>query len=106
MNSAALFNLPFSLAGPRVFFPNPQSAKESVFVLASLDAARKTFEPVHIPAADLSVKFANGELMRTEISAKFTRQRVDECFAQVGLRMDAWYTDDRQHFGLALAVPG
>jgi L-histidine N-alpha-methyltransferase len=62
-------------------------------------------QTVPIPGAELTVNFAQGELMRTEISAKFTRQKVEDCFAQVGLRMDAWYTDERQRFGLALAVP-
>jgi len=62
-------------------------------------------QTVRIPGAGLTVKFARGELMRTEISAKFTRQNVEDCFVQAGLRIDAWYTDERQRFGLALAVP-
>lgn len=58
---------------------------------------------VRIPGADLTVEFDQGELMRTEISTKFTRSRLEDCFAQAGLRMDGWYTDDRQRFALALA---
>src|SRR5581483_5931776 len=60
---------------------------------------------VHIPGAGFTAEFKEGELMRTEISAKFTRQRVDESFAQAGLRTEAWYTDREERFALALAVP-
>ena len=59
---------------------------------------------VRIPGADLVVNFDEGELLRTEISAKFTRQRVEQAFAGAGLRLAAWYTDDRQRFAEALAV--
>ncbi len=59
-------------------------------------------QTVRIPGAGLSVDFQDGELMRTEISAKFTRAKLEACFVQAGLRLDAWYTDDRQRFALAL----
>jgi len=59
-------------------------------------------QTVHIPAAGMAVEFAEGELLRTEISAKFTRSRLEACFAEAGLHLDAWYTDDRQRFALAL----
>jgi L-histidine N-alpha-methyltransferase len=61
-------------------------------------------QTVSIPHAGLTVEFDEGELMRTEISAKFTRPRVEECFGGAGLRMQAWYTDERQRFALALAA--
>ncbi|HLY66301.1 MAG TPA: L-histidine N(alpha)-methyltransferase [Chloroflexota bacterium] len=38
------------------------------------------------------------------MSAKFTRQRVLDCFDRAGLRMQAWYTDERERFALTLAV--
>jgi len=60
-------------------------------------------QTVHIPGAQLEVRFREGELMRTEISAKFTPQGLQECFDSVGLRLDGWYTDERQRFALALA---
>lgn len=60
-------------------------------------------QTVHIPGADMTVEFDEGEQLRTEISAKFTRQRVQEAFAEAGLRMDAWYTDERERFALTLA---
>jgi L-histidine Nalpha-methyltransferase len=81
--------------------------------LARYDAERDWIEmhlrslrrqTVHIRAADLVAEFEEGELMRTEISAKFTRQRVEGCFAEAGLHLDAWYTDERQRFALALGA--
>lgn len=60
-------------------------------------------QTVHIPGAQLQVEFQEGELMRTEISAKFTRQRVLDSFGAAGLRLDHWYSDERERFGLALA---
>ncbi|MBV8084350.1 MAG: L-histidine N(alpha)-methyltransferase, partial [Chloroflexi bacterium] len=61
-------------------------------------------QEVVIPGAEMRVRFAAGELMRTEISAKFTRPRIEQAFAASGLRLDAWYTDERQRFAEALAV--
>lgn len=60
-------------------------------------------QTVHIPGADLTVAFREGELMRTEISAKFTARRIQGCFRESGLTLDAWYTDERERFALALA---
>jgi len=62
-------------------------------------------QQVRIPAADMTVRFAEGELMRTEISAKFTRPRLEQDFASAGLRLDQWYTDEHHRFALALARP-
>jgi L-histidine Nalpha-methyltransferase len=52
----------------------------------------------------LRVDFAAGEELRTEISAKFTRARVEEDFAAAGLRLDSWYTDADELFALSLAA--
>ncbi|MBV9119153.1 MAG: L-histidine N(alpha)-methyltransferase [Chloroflexi bacterium] len=62
-------------------------------------------QEVSIPGADLSVRFAQGETVRTEISAKFTRATIEKAFAGAGLRLEAWYTDERGRFAEALAVP-
>lgn len=63
-------------------------------------------QTVRIPGAAMEIRFEEGEMLRTEISAKFTRSRLEETFADAGLQMDAWYTDDRQRFALALATAG
>ena len=51
----------------------------------------------------LRVEFAAGEELRTEISAKFTRERVHADFEAAGLRLEAWYTDPDELFALSLA---
>jgi len=43
--------------------------------------------------------------MRTEISAKFTRARVDAELAAAGLAVDAWWTDPAGDFALSLSRP-
>jgi L-histidine Nalpha-methyltransferase len=52
----------------------------------------------------LRVDFAAGEELRTEISAKFTRARVEADFQAAGLRLDHWFTDPDQLFALSLAA--
>jgi len=63
--------------------------------------------PCTVLVADLGlrVEFAAGEELRTEISAKFTRARVEEDFHAAGLVLDAWYTDPDELFALSLAAP-
>jgi L-histidine Nalpha-methyltransferase len=58
---------------------------------------------VRINGADLEVTFADGEEIRTEISAKFTRDAVERELAGAGLRLSEFFTDDGDLFGLAVA---
>jgi L-histidine N-alpha-methyltransferase len=60
-------------------------------------------QTVTIDGADLVVEFADGEEVRTEISAKFTCKAVERELDDAGLRLDAFHTDDGGLFGLALA---
>jgi L-histidine N-alpha-methyltransferase len=60
---------------------------------------------VRIDGADLEVTFADGEEIRTEISAKFTREAVDRELRAAGLRLDEFFTDGSKLFGLAFARP-
>jgi L-histidine Nalpha-methyltransferase len=53
----------------------------------------------------LSVRFEQGEEMRTEISAKFTRSRVEEDLAAAGLELSIWLTDPDELFALSLSRP-
>lgn len=48
---------------------------------------------VHIPAIDLNVHFAEGEEMRTEISAKFRHERIETELRTAGLEPIGWWTD-------------
>lgn len=60
-------------------------------------------QTVRIPALDLTVEFAAGEELRTEISAKFTRRRLECDLAAAGLCLTGWWTDPPERFALALA---
>jgi L-histidine Nalpha-methyltransferase len=66
--------------------------------------ARRACE-VHIAALDLSIHFDRAEELRTEISAKFTRERLEADYAAAGLELDAWMTDPDGLFALSLARP-
>jgi L-histidine N-alpha-methyltransferase len=57
---------------------------------------------VRIGALDLEVAFAADEEMRTEISAKFRRERVEQEAAAVGLAVHEWWTDDGGDYALSL----
>jgi L-histidine N-alpha-methyltransferase len=52
----------------------------------------------------LRVEFAAGEELRTEISAKFTRSRLEGDFRAAGLALDRWYTDPQELFAVSLAA--
>jgi L-histidine N-alpha-methyltransferase len=43
--------------------------------------------------------------MRTEISAKFRRERFDASMEAAGLRVDQWWTDRDHDFVLSLVRP-
>jgi L-histidine N-alpha-methyltransferase len=60
---------------------------------------------VTIEAADLELDLADGEEIRTEVSTKFTRERLDEELAGAGMELEAFFTDDDDMFGLSLARP-
>ncbi len=60
---------------------------------------------VRIDGLDLTVRFAAGEEMRTEISAKFTRERLEAIYAEAGLTLTGWFTDPAGDYALSLARP-
>jgi L-histidine Nalpha-methyltransferase len=60
---------------------------------------------VRIDALDLEIEFARGEELRTEISAKFTADRLKADYAAAGLELAEWFTDDDGLFALSLATP-
>ncbi|OIN78262.1 L-histidine N(alpha)-methyltransferase [Mycobacterium malmoense] len=59
---------------------------------------------VRVGALDLTVDFAEGEEMLTEVSCKFRPDGVSAELAGAGLRRIRWWTDDAGDFGLSLAV--
>jgi L-histidine Nalpha-methyltransferase len=54
---------------------------------------------------DMRVHFARNEEMRTEISTKFTRRRLERSYADAGLELVEWWTDPEDLFALSLARP-
>jgi L-histidine N-alpha-methyltransferase len=65
----------------------------------------RTAEPQSVSVRDLSltVPFAAGEEMRTEVSAKFREGGVRRELADAGLSMKSWWTDQDGQFGLSLS---
>lgn len=60
-------------------------------------------QTVRLEALELEVAFYAGELMRTEISAKFHLQRLANELEAAGLAVQRWWTDDAGDFALLLA---
>jgi L-histidine N-alpha-methyltransferase len=56
-------------------------------------------------AIGLHVEFAAGEELRTEISAKFTHERLESDLRAAGLELAGWFTDEREWFALSLSRP-
>lgn len=64
-----------------------------------------TAQKVRLGLPGARVFFSSGEGVRTEISNKFTRQRIEQIFEGSGLSLLNLYSDDNELFGLALASP-
>jgi L-histidine Nalpha-methyltransferase len=60
---------------------------------------------VRITDLDLRVNFAAGEELRTEISAKFTRERITGDLEAAGLELESWLTDPEGLFAVSVARP-
>jgi L-histidine N-alpha-methyltransferase len=63
--------------------------------------ARRAHE-VSIPALDLQIRFAAREELRTEISAKFTPERLAADLAAAGLALEHMHTDDEGRYALSI----
>jgi len=60
---------------------------------------------VTLPALELTVDFARGEQMRTEISAKFTFEQVRDELGRAGMRVMGVWTDPAGDYLVTLARP-
>jgi L-histidine Nalpha-methyltransferase len=60
---------------------------------------------IDIRDLDMRVHFARNEEMRTEISTKFTRPRLERSYADAGLELIEWWTDPDELYALSLARP-
>lgn len=59
---------------------------------------------VHVRDVDLTIEFADGEEMLTEVSCKFRPDGVAAELADAGLRCTHWWTDNSGDFGLSLST--
>ena len=62
-------------------------------------------QEVRLEELDLEIAFAEEEEMRTEISTKFTRERIAAAYDGVGLELRGWFTDAAGDYALSLAAP-
>jgi L-histidine N-alpha-methyltransferase len=58
---------------------------------------------VRVAALDLEIRFAAGEELRTEVSAKFRRDGIEAELAAAGFASRRWWTDPEGRFSLTLA---
>ena len=63
----------------------------------------RTAQHVRVTALDMDVDFAEGEELRTEISAKFRRERVNRELATAGFQLAEWWTDPAGDFAVSLS---
>jgi L-histidine Nalpha-methyltransferase len=68
-----------------------------------LRSTREQF--IDIRDLDMRVHFSRNEEMRTEISTKFTRERLEASYADAGLELVEWWTDSEDLYALSLARP-
>ena len=60
----------------------------------------RTAQQIDVPGFG-SVAIASGESIRTEISCKYDRARIDELFEAAGLLLAEWTTDAQSYYALA-----
>jgi L-histidine N-alpha-methyltransferase len=58
---------------------------------------------VRVADLDLTIDFAAGEELRTEVSAKFRREVVEAELAEAGFELTTWLTDSQGRFAVSLA---
>ncbi|HET7417057.1 MAG TPA: L-histidine N(alpha)-methyltransferase [Solirubrobacterales bacterium] len=62
-------------------------------------------QDARLDGLDLEIHFAADEEMRTEISTKFTRERIAAAYDGAGLELRGWFTDAAGDYALSLAAP-
>jgi L-histidine N-alpha-methyltransferase len=75
--------------------------RERDWIEMRLVAARA--QSVRLGVTGEEIRIDEGEEIRTEISAKYTRERAESMLARAGFAPEQWHTDARGWFGVALA---
>ena len=60
-------------------------------------------QEVNLRKIDLRLKLFSGESICTEISRKYTREKVENLMSSAGMELIEWLTDDDSFFAIALA---
>ncbi len=60
-------------------------------------------QTVRIEDIDLEVHFDKGETIRTEISCKYDKTRVNRLLRSAGLEMTDWFTDEDEQFAVSIS---
>jgi L-histidine N-alpha-methyltransferase len=60
-------------------------------------------QEVRLEEIDLTIEFRAGEELKTEISTKFNRERLESLYAHAGLELCGWFTDEAGDYALSLA---
>jgi L-histidine N-alpha-methyltransferase len=63
----------------------------------------KRAQSVCLRRLDLQVDFQPGEVLRTEVSCKYTRESLRQLLGEAGLRLERWFTDVDHSFALSLS---
>ncbi len=77
---------------------NAEDQRIEMWLVASRDLR------VRVEDLDLEVDFRKGEAMRTEVSCKFTRAIIQDCFQEAGLDLFRWIPDRFGHFAVAIGI--
>ena len=74
---------------------------------ARMDIRLRSLEEqtIRVEGLEMDVSFARGEEMRTEISSKFTYERLTGVYEEAGLAISGWFTDTDCDYALSLARP-
>ena len=65
----------------------------------------RALRPTTARVAGLQLEFQAGDELRTELSTKYTRERLAERASHAGLRLEGWWSDPRGWFGVGLLRP-
>lgn len=65
--------------------------------------AATTKQTVDLGLIGGELELNEGDLIRTEYSYKYTRERVDKMLESAGFQLERWYTSDKDYVALAMA---
>lgn len=76
---------------------NPETEQMEMFLRSTCR------QRVHLSEIHLKVEFGEGELLHTEVSAKFRRDGVEAELREAGLKPRRWWTDAGDNFALSMS---